>query len=145
MKTIIYIIILCVLFFLLGFYYNEFQLVKRNNETVYLRVGGVCGYSNMPIEYSIYAINLYNKKSLEYGDSLFYKSISDECWFGGRLISRCKNIVIRKDAKYYECIMFGENRNHYDFDNLFLATPDTVYRITVKPIKYVIDTCSNPK
>ena len=101
-------------------------------------------------EYNIYASKWMLDKCLEYNDSSFEKQVN-KIFYNGPKYGYCKIFLKWKESRYYECIIYnvpykGEFKiNHYDFDKLYLITPDSVYKLKPEPIKYKIDTISSKK
>ena len=76
------------------------------------------------------------------GDSLFNAYISLEFLTsplsgGVRIITK-----LHSDSSYYECVFHEEGiyKKKYDFANLYLLTPDTVYKLVAEPIILTVDT-----
>lgn len=142
MKTITKSIIGACVFFMLGFYVSVLLNNKDAGSVIKVQEDGY-GISyciNNPIEYNVYMHNWAMKEYLKSSDSLFFQTLPKYFYLNRSDDKKGLNVLIKKDGSYYECVVFRQERRGYDFDNFYMITPDTIYRITLKPLKFEFDT-----
>ncbi len=128
--------------FLIGFYTSEFFLKKNKIEKIQIPVNEY-GYNTSlfcPIEYHVFMRNWTMKEYLRFRDSLFFNALSNDFYLDISIAKKGSNSLLKKEGNYYECVVFSKERKKYSFDDFYLITPDTIYRIILKPLRFQFDT-----
>jgi hypothetical protein len=142
MKTKIIATITASIFFTLGFFASNY-FVKKDIEPVIKIPVDKEGYNHSifgPEEYFVYLTNWMLKMRLERSDSIFYKALSKDFYLNRSWPVMGSISLIKKEEKYYECVISRKERKEYQFENFYLITPDTIYKLKPYPITFQFDT-----
>jgi hypothetical protein len=147
---LIYSIALIVISFIAGYLLCNYYKVKKSPERIRIQVdeSGINWNMFRPPEYNIFLKNKILAVYLNESDSFFYESVNKHFYLGGVLpaattIGALK--LIRKEGKYYECLVYkleeaSDTIVKYNFKNLYLIAPDSIYRLIPEPIVIELDT-----
>lgn len=148
-------LLIAVLFFSIGFLLSK--RIYTHNRIQYMTAhvnGSGLDYDLRQTEdynsltYWTFVHNRQMKKCYQLGgDSSFNAYISNE-FLIGPMVGGVRIVTkLYSDSSYYECIFHNEgiNKKKYDFDNLYLLTPDTVYHLIPEPIILTVDTIKRDK
>jgi hypothetical protein len=142
MKTLVITTIVSIIFFIAGFYISKRITEEPIEHIIKVPVNefgrNVSYYA--PVEYHLYMHNWVLNEYLKFNDSLFNKGLNEGFYLDISINKKGSNALIKKEGNYYECIVYGQERKEYSFNDFYLMTPDTIYRLTLTPLKFQFDT-----
>ncbi len=142
MRKLIVFTVICIFCFTTGFYTSDFFFKKSKIEKIRIPVNEN-GYNTSlfcPIEYHVFIRNWAMKEYLRFKDSLFFNALSNDFYLDISIAKKGSNSLLKKDGSYYECVVYSKERKKYSFDDFYLVTPDTIYRVILKPLEFEFDT-----
>jgi len=144
------IIALGIFLFLSGYYLRKY--IENKDKDDYHRVlivneNGVNLNMFTHAEFNVFLNNKFVKYALSKGKVYFEDVIKGQVYLDLGLDSYGEIQLMKIDSPYYEILYRPVKREPYSFRNIYLATPDTIYKVifiayhfridTVKPIKEI--------
>jgi hypothetical protein len=146
MKRIISLIFIAIISFSCGYFLSSYlQTQKKKQGGKFFYKLGVNEYGTnwdmfRPSACNVYINNHETKIYMAKKEEYFYELLKDTVYLDIAAEIKGRKQLIKMEGNYYEILYYQIKRKPYCFDNLFYATPDTVYKVELKPVYIEIDT-----